>query len=97
MPNTNVTIPNIGQYEDGADIGSHENDLNPANNVNVYKMLEQMIMSQQIVTNDVVTVACNRYEQNSKQPKMTQPLGKDSPQLDHRSLMVMTTHIEKLG
>ena len=54
-------------------------------------------MHQQIVTSDVVMVACNRFEQNSKQHKMTQPLGKDSPQLDHRSLTVMTTYIGKLG
>ena len=28
---------------------------------------------------------------------MTQPLRKDSPQLDHHSLMVIITHIRKLG
>ena len=66
MPNTNFTIPKVGQYEDEADKGSHEDDFNPANNVDVYMMLGQMIMSQQIATGDVVMVACNRYEQNSK-------------------------------
>lgn len=65
MPNTNVTIPNVGQYEDEADIGSHEDKFNPANNVDVYRMLGQMIMSQQIETDDVVIVACNSYGQNS--------------------------------
>ena len=40
MPNTNVTIPNVGQYGDEVDIGSHEDGFNPANNVNLYRMLE---------------------------------------------------------
>lgn len=39
MPNTNFTIPKVGQYEDEADKGSHEDDFNPANNVDVYMML----------------------------------------------------------
>lgn len=72
MPDANVNVPDVEQYEDEADMG-HESDFNPANDVddlwdvglNDYESADDSGAKSDGEAGDAVMVACNRYEQNS--------------------------------